>query len=296
MNIRTFPLVFLVFCGCQLWPFENHPFQPEPDPYDPDLATTIDTSVYNSPYEVDTGEPFATTDWIADAPSTPLERGCYVVEDNFSEGMIRHIDPDTLVMTGVMPVIGFDLHSVMSLAWFDGSWLLAMDWGDRMIEVDAAGVATVHSQSPAALGNDTVGFWMASELTGNGGIAERYDTLADLAADQPAQAVGLPRMWSTRGSYLNGRLWGAWHATDHLEYSPLPSAAGVGTFWPEGYDDWVYGISAFEGAILILDDGSAGHPTRIRHYDPWSGAEVDAWQPPFEGWSVSGLWCTSGPE
>ncbi len=279
--------------GCDSW---SNPFPKKADPTVPSVGSSPPTSddYYYPGYTDDTG-PFTTDDgWTAQAPTTQMPRGCYFVEDGIGGGgWISHIDPDTWVVTQVTPLQGISASLLVSLTWFDGSWLLALSATDELFRVDVETGAweALPYMDPVALGLAEDGLWVASDLIGSG-AAMRYATIDDLVADSPAQAVGLPdSLWSTRGSVLGGRLYAAWHAADNLEWVPLPGAGGMGRLWPEGVDGWIDGISAFEGAILVMHE--PGNAPQIQHFDPESGALVDAWQPPL-GMMPLGLWCSAG--
>ncbi len=236
-------------------------------------------------------EETTSTNWTATAPSTPLAPGCYFTEIDGTEGVIRRVAPTSQL---TMDVLFFETPDwdVTSLMWFDGSWLLALSSEGLLVVDDATGTSEAYRQfEPEALGNAKKrGFWSADLEFST--TAERYWTLADYLVGQPIEGTFLPGLGADRGSILGSRLYGIGNPGESVTWTPIRGAARdeLGLFWPDPYPSDIKGISAFEGAILLLDGNGMVH-----HYDSWTGIQRDAWPTSYRGVVQRGLWCTSGP-
>ena len=98
----------------------------------------------------------------------------------------------------------------------------------------------------------------------------------------------------------DGRYWyGLRHAGGLLRTHDGATGAFLGTAPLEGFDGWVWGISALDGVLLVLDDGRPtrggtwGEPT-LRRFDPVSGAALGATSlGRTQGIALRGLWCSA---
>ncbi|MSQ03471.1 MAG: hypothetical protein EXR71_16535 [Myxococcales bacterium] len=118
------------------------------------------------------------------------------------------------------------------------------------------------------------------------------DALEDDAFNEAELVVAIARLTSDGST-----LFGAAHSASEVFTYSATTGAPTGSILLDGWDTWIWGMSAVSGELLLLDDGcgDAGdhqEEVQIVAFDPASGAQN--WAVSLGNVSLNGLWCDAG--
>jgi hypothetical protein len=114
----------------------------------------------------------------------------------------------------------------------------------------------------------------------------RFDDFAAAARREVADAVEIFPS-ASRMAVDGDRGYFAWHATNTIETAELTDGAEMTTITLEGYDDWIYGLEAIDGMLIVA---GPYHNPGLHAFDAATGAALGVLLPEFTG---DGLTCVS---
>lgn len=153
-------------------------------------------------------------------------------------------------------------------------------------------------QAEIDLGADTISYggeswsWLAVHGTDLVSLCEGdqamcvYEDFAAWCAGTTSDVV-----W---GSFVGSRIGIAddeafigWHSTDQIDVHSYTDGTYQTTVHPEGYDDWIHGISVVGNQMILMKDDD------IFRFDRETGAQLGqvSLEGVAPGWGPSGLWC-----
>jgi hypothetical protein len=114
----------------------------------------------------------------------------------------------------------------------------------------------------------------------------RFDDFAAAARREVADQVEISP-WASRMAVDGDRAYFAWHSTSTIETAELTDGAEMKSITLEGYDDWIYGLEAIDGMLLVV--GPSYRPG-LHAFDATTGAALGVLLPEYTG---DGLTCVS---
>ncbi len=138
-----------------------------------------------------------------------------------------------------------------------------------------------------------------------------YDSVAAYLAGTASGTFLTDPLTATRLAIAGQEVYGLWHSTDVIVVADLATGEKVSEVPLEGWNTWVWGVSAFDGKLAVLDDGRShqmNRGVRLSTYDPVSGTRLgtvflpsfratEPFDPALDGLdTMSGLWCESGDD
>jgi hypothetical protein len=120
-----------------------------------------------------------------------------------------------------------------------------------------------------------------------------FDDVASLLAGEEPIASGPTPPHSTRYTFDGTTLYTAWHVGPQVGLYTWDASENLGQLELEGFDGWVWGISATRTDLLVLTDGRGESGPALLGFDPETGARRSSTPLSLPGiYGYYGLWCT----
>jgi hypothetical protein len=114
----------------------------------------------------------------------------------------------------------------------------------------------------------------------------RFDDFAAAARREVTDVVEISP-WASRMAVDGDRGYFAWHSTGTIETAELSDGAELSTITLEGYDDWIYGLEALDGMLLVV---GPSYKPGLHVFDATTGDALGILLPEYTG---DGLTCVS---
>ena len=133
-------------------------------------------------------------------------------------------------------------------------------------------------------------------LTNHGDAVKRLDRYTDtgqLLKRSPVSSMEGELTQPARLAIIGDELFVGWFATNLLFVYDMSDLSEVRTIDVEGFDDFIYGMSAADDGLFLMRSQEAGQGWRLGRFDPEDGSadgELElATDDPYV--TLSGLWC-----